>query len=165
MEPSSPYAYELSSGDQYVYRFATNNEIRYEVKFVLSTDYFDAYSDLDAEVFEMIISVVDNPLGGRLPADGRIEAMIFTIFEDFFLPQRYALVFICDSSDGREQARFRKFNNWFYHRTVGITDLAKFDRMAIDGDIIIFLSLILSRRHPKLSRIVDVFMQLGEEEK
>ena len=164
MQESNPYEYELSSGDQYVYRFATNGEVRYEVKFVTSTDYFDAYADLEADVFEMIISVVENPSGGRLPADGRIEATIFSIFEHFFLPQRFALVFICDSSDGREQARFRKFSNWFY-RNVSSTDLAKFDRMAIDDDNIIYLSLILSRRHPNLSRIVDVFMQLGEEEK
>ena len=165
MKRSSSYEYELSGDDQYVYRFATDSEIQYEVKFVPSTDYFDTYSELEADVFEMIISVVANPLGGRLPADGRIEATIFSIFEHFFLPQRYALVFICDSSDGREQARFRKFSNWFYQRTVNSTDLAKFDRMAIDGDTIIYLSLILSRRHPNLSRIVDVFMQLGEEEK
>ncbi|WP_461093458.1 DUF6169 family protein [Spirosoma gilvum] len=130
-----------------------------------SSDYFEAYTNLEAEVFEMVISVVDNPLGGRIPADGRIAATIFSIFENFFLPQRYALVFICDSSDGREQARFRKFSNWFYQRSVHSTDLAKFDRMVIDGDTIIYLSLILSRRHPHIGRIVDVFMQLGEEEK
>lgn len=143
----------------------TNSEIRYEVKFVLSTDYFDAYADLEAEIFEMIVSVVDNPPGRRLPADGRIASTIFSIFEHFFLPQRYALVFICDSSDGREQARYRKFSNWFYKRNAHSTDLAKFDRMAIDGDTIIYLSLILSRLHPNLSRIVDVFMQLGDEDK
>jgi uncharacterized membrane protein len=165
LERSNPYEYELGDEDRHVYRFATDSEIRYEVKFVSSTDYFNPYSDLEADVFEMIISVVDNPSGGRLPADGRIQATIFSIFEDFFLPHRYALVFICDSSDGREQSRFRKFSNWFYQRTVDSSDLAKFDRMAVDGTTIIYLSLILSRRHPYLSRIVDVFMQLGEEEK
>ncbi|WP_020595567.1 DUF6169 family protein [Spirosoma panaciterrae] len=165
MERSSGYDYELTIEEQYVYRFVTNNEIRYEVKFVPSSDYFEAYLDMEAEIFEMVISVVDNPFGGRIPADGRIATTIFTIFEHFFLPQRYALVFICDSSDGREQARFRKFSNWFYQRTIHSTDLAKFDRTAIDRTTIIYLSLIVSRHHPNLIRIVEMFMQLGEEEK
>lgn len=137
----------------------------YEIKFVPSTDFFDAYPDLGADVFEMIIAVADNPRGGRLPADARTAPTIFAIFEDFFLPQRHALVFICDSSDGREVARFRKFGLWFYNQSPRTDELAKFDRNIRDGDQLIYLSLLLSRKHPQLRRIVDVFMELGEEEK
>lgn len=34
-----------------------------------------------------------------------------------------------------------------------------------DGNQYILLSLMMSRRHPQLTRIVDIFMQLGEEDK
>lgn len=137
----------------------------YEVKFVPSTDFFDAYPDLGVEVFEMVIAVADYPTDGRLPADARTSPTIFAIFEDFFLPNRHAIVFICDSSDGREVARYRKFSLWFYSQSPRTDEIAKFDRNIRDGDRIIYLSLLLSRKNPRLNRIVDVFMQLGEEEK
>ncbi len=165
MGTADRYEFEFVGGNYNLYRFSTVAEVRYEVKFVPSTDFFDAYPGLGAEVFEMIISVVDNPRGGRLPADARTSLTVFAIFEHFFLPQRHALVFICDSSDGREGARYRKFSVWFYSQTASTNDLAKFDRNVLDGDRIIHLSLILSRKHPQLGRIVEVFMQLGEEDK
>ncbi len=159
------YEYEFSGGDNNTYRFSTDDEINYEIKFVPSSDFFDAYEELDADVFEMVISVADNPTGGRLPADATVAPTIFAIFEHFFLPRRHVIVFICDSSDGRERARFRKFGLWFYNKTATTDEIAKFDRTATDGETKIFLSLLMSRRHPQLSRIVDMFMNLGEEEK
>ena len=116
----------------------------------------------------MTISVADNPTGKRLPADSLSAPTIFAIFEDFFLPKRHAIVFICDSSDGRQRARHRKFGVWFYNnydRTYTTNEIAKIDRTITDGSQYILLSLIMSRRNPQLSRIVDIFMQLGEEEK
>jgi hypothetical protein len=113
----------------------------------------------------MTISVADNPTDKRLPADPMVSPTIFAVFEHFFLPHRQAIIFICDSSDGREQARFRKFGAWFYTKTSSLTDLTKVDRVAVDGNDKILLSLIMSRLHPQLMRIVAMFMHLGEEEK
>lgn len=147
------------------YILLTKDDIRYEIKFVPPTDYFDGYPNLEADVFKMVISVTDNPGGGKLPADSLVAPTIFTIFEDFFLPQRHALVFVCDSSDGRVLARHRKFGLWFYNKTRATNELAKIDREIIDGDTIVMLSLILSSRHPQRGLIVDIFWELGEEEK
>ena len=161
----SRYQYTFTDGDFNSYYFTTVVDVVYEIKFISSTDFFGAYPDLEADIFEMTISVADNPLGERLPADPLVAPTIFAIFEHFFRPQRHAIVFICDSSDGRERARYRKFGLWFYNKTVSIPDLAKFDRVAVDGQDTIFLSLIMSRLHPQRIRIVEMFMQLGEEEK
>lgn len=161
----SLYQFTFAGGDFNSYYFTTDIDIVYEIKFIPSTDYFGAYSDLDADIFEMTISVADNPTGGRLPADALTAPTIFAIFEHFFLPHRQAIIFICDSSDGREQARFRKFGVWFYNKTITLTDITKFDRVAVDGNDRILLSLIMSRLHPQLMRVVAMFMQLGEEDK
>ena len=167
-EPSSSYEYEFDGGEHNSYRFSTVDAVGYEVKFIPSADIFNAYSDLGVEVFEMTISVAYNPTGGRLPTDSLSASMIFAIFEDFFLPKRYAIVFICDSSDGRQRARHRKFGVWFYNnynRTYTTDEIAKIDRTITDGDQHILLSLIMSRLNPQRTRIVDIFMQLGEEGK
>ncbi len=165
-EPAKPYEFQFKGGQSNLYIFSTQGEVKYEIKFVPSTDYFSGYDALEVEVFEMVIAVADNPGGGRLPADDRTAPTIFTIFEHFFLPHRHALIFICDSSDGRERARFRKFGWWFYHRATMSAyfdlDIAKFDQQITDGDQMILVSLIFSRRHPQQKLIVDIFMALDE---
>lgn len=140
------YEYTFIGGNQNVYSFSTADSIDYNVKFVPSTYLFDAYPELDIEVFEMIISVADNPTGGRITNE------------------KQAIIFVCDSSDGRQKARSRKFSTWFQNRQTG-TDMGKIDRLIIDGDRFIYLSLILFRKHPQFKTVVDVFINLGEEDK
>ncbi len=159
------YQYRFAGGVFNSFVFTTIDNIVYEIKFVPSSDFFDAYTDLDVEVFEMVISVVEKPMPGRLPADARTAPTILAIFEDFYIPHRQALIFICDSADGREQARFRKFGLWFYNATRQSAGLSKIDRVIIDGDTLILLSLILSTRHPHRKLLVEIFMELGEEGK
>ncbi|MBC8154881.1 MAG: hypothetical protein H7Z72_18445 [Bacteroidetes bacterium] len=159
------YKYTFAGGDFNSYYFTTVDNLTYEIKFVPSSDFFDAYPDLGVDVFEMVISVADNPTGGRLKADSSVAPTIFAIFEAFFLPHQHAIVFICDSSDGRQLVRHRKFGAWFYNKTATNDLIAKIDRKITDGDQIIMLSLLMNRLHPQLRRIVDMFMFLGEEEK
>ncbi len=164
-DPIERYEFEFVEGEHNVYLFTTGTDIKYEIKFVPSSEYFNAYMDLGAEVFEMIISIADNPTGGRLTADERVAPTIFAIFEDFFLIQRHVIVFICDSTDGRGKARHRKFGHWLHDQNPSTDILAKFDRFVLDGSQRIYLSMILSRHHPNASRIVEIFMWMGEEGK
>lgn len=161
----SPYKYTAVGSGFNSYFFTTIIDVVYEVKFVPSSDYFNAYQDLGVEVFEMIISIADNPSGGRLPSDERVAPTIFAIFEGFFLAQRHVIVFICDSTDGRGKARHRKFGHWFIDKNVSTDIMAKFDRIIVDGDHRIYLSMIMSRLNQNMSRIVEIFMRMGEEEK
>jgi hypothetical protein len=160
-----PYKFDFEGGSLNSYIFSTENDVRYEIKFVPSTDFFPSYAELDMEIFEMVISVLDKPMSGRLPADSQTAPTIFAIFWEFFQPHRHALIFICDSSDGRELARHRKFGQWFYQKTKHLADLTKMDRQIIDGDSLILLSLIMSRLHPKLGLVVEMFVHLGTEDK
>ena len=165
MDKIRPYDYEIKGGVENVYGFSTIDRIGYEIKFIPSSDYFIAHPDLDIAAFEMTISVVANPIGDRLPADKRTAPTIFAIFQDFFLPKTYIVVFICDSSDGRAEARNRKFDLWFRANVTPADLLKKLDRGVLDGDQIIYLSLILSRLNPNADKIVAVFATLGEEHK
>lgn len=69
---SSAYQYTSVGREFNSYFFTTITDVVYEVKFVPSSDYFNAYMDLGAEVFEMVISIADNPTGERLTADERV---------------------------------------------------------------------------------------------
>lgn len=136
------YPIELIGGANNTYFFATTNGIGYHVKFVPSDYLFDAFPDLQIHLFEMIISVIYNPSGGRLPADTLTAPTIVTIFNDFYTDKDQAIVFVCDSNDRRESARARRFTSWFYYGSGD--DLAKIDRKVSDGERITFLSMILN---------------------
>ena len=112
----------------------------------------------------MVISVADNPTSGRIPSDRRVGPTIALIFNAFMQHDKQAIIFVCDSSDGRQKVRSRKFSTWFQNRQTG-TDMGKIDRLIIDGDRLIYLSLILFQHHPQFKTVVDVFIKLGEEDK
>jgi hypothetical protein len=111
----------------------------------------------------MVIAVADNPTGKRIPADPLTEPTILAIFHDFFRSLEHVIIYICDSSDGREKARFRKFTSWVYKNTD--PDLFKMDAFLPDGDRFTILSGILSKKNPYFSQFVELFKNLAEADK
>ena len=75
--PSDQYSYEFGGGASNIYRFLTEDAVAYEIKFVPSSEFFEDYEELDIDVFEMVISVADNPRGGRMRADPLVAPTIF----------------------------------------------------------------------------------------
>ncbi|TAE34003.1 MAG: hypothetical protein EAZ91_01455 [Cytophagales bacterium] len=70
-EPIEPYEYQFKGGINNSYFFSTDGGVKYEIKFVPSTEYFDGYEALDVDVFEMVIAVADNPGGVDCPLTSR----------------------------------------------------------------------------------------------
>lgn len=162
---SNVYEYQFVGGEQNIYFFSTDDNIDYNVKFVPSDYLFDGHPELDIQVFEMHISIAANPLiGNRIPSDAMVGPTIAFIFSDFIKHERQAIVFICDSSDGRQKARSRKFSTWFQNRQT-TPGLVKVDQLIIDGDEDIHISLILFNGHPQKMAVIEVFLSLGKEEK
>ncbi|GAB3965562.1 hypothetical protein GCM10028806_04980 [Spirosoma terrae] len=161
--PNNQYDFSFAGSEQNLYYFTTHLEIIYEVKFVPSSYLFFDYIDDHVNAFEMVISVVDNPIGKRIPADPLTEPTIRAIFYDFFRSLDHVIIYICDSSDGRQEARFRKFTNWYYKNIA--VDLFKMDARLPDGDRFTLLSGILSKKHPHFSQFVELFKNLAEADK
>lgn len=146
-----------------MYAFTTNEDVGYEIRFVPSAYLFVDYVDGHVNAFEMVIAVADNPNGSRLPADPLTEHTIRAIFYDFFRSLEHVIIYICDSADGREKARFRKFTMWYYRYIA--KDLFNMDAWLPDGDRVTILSGILSTKHPYFSQFVELFKNLNEAEK
>ena len=157
------YEFSFVGGRQNSYFFVTEHEVVYEIKFVPSGYLFESRPELVIQAFEMIISVVDKPITGRLPAGPLTAPTIHAIFYDFFHSKEQVIVFVCDSSDGRHTARARKFTSWFY--TDIRPHMAKFDRAIPDGERIALISIILHDQHPNFADVLDVFYELGQDNK
>ncbi len=152
-EPLLGYDF-FSSENGYI--FETNLGVEYEVKFK-STPYLFSSKSLYADnIFELIITVLKTNLG-RPPFDRRTSKTISDIFEDFY--QKFSetvTIYICDSSDGRQMARSRKFHIWF--EEFQHENYLKIDVILIDSEKKRFpTSLILRRNNPYLLQIFEEF--------
>ena len=109
----------------------------------------------------MIILVVDNPVGRRIPADDRTGPTIRAIFYEFLQDHERVVIFICDSSDGRQKAHARKFTDWYYKDVR--PRFFKFDMGIQDGDDTILLSIILHVRNTHFNDVVRMIRSLNYE--
>lgn len=156
----NPYPFEIEGGPSNLYAFTTADEVSYEIRFVPSAYMFEGYLDNYVDGYEMIIAVADNPLGKRIPADPRTAPTISTIFYHFFeAHDQRVVIFICDSADGRHEARARKFTSWYYHDVR--THYYKFDARLPDGDTSILLSIILHDYNEQFMKIIAVIQDLN----
>lgn len=156
------YPFLFDGGTNNSYFFETELEVVYEIKF-RSSDYLlgDQKAPYAHLIFEFIIEIVHNPLGKNPPLDKLVSTTISDIIKDFYFKQEQSVcIYICDSSDGKQELRRRKFDNWFYtHNQFG---LVKIDEHIRDSKGIYYpISLIIQRNNPYFSEIIDGFSLLA----
>lgn len=116
---------------------------------------FPNHPVFNKDVYEFIVRIQVNP-----PVDPLLPPTIAAIFHDFFQREGAVVVYICDSSDGRQAVRFRKFNSWYSYFEGRGTILMKIDLEFEDKDVPIYTSLILQAKHPFLPEIISAYQQL-----
>jgi hypothetical protein len=151
------YDFLFLEDDNNSYIFETDNALVYEVKFKPTPYFFSPSSVYAKNTFEFAIEVFHNPTLENPPFDKRTSKTISDIFEDFY--QKFSstvTIYICDSSDGRQMARNRKFTIWF--EEFQNAEYLKVDAILIDSTKNRFpISLILRRNNPHLVQIFEEF--------
>lgn len=156
---SSGYRVDNDPDDPNVFIFETTNAIIYEVRFKPSGYIFANDPEIQPFVFEMGITVLENPLEKRPPGDRLVPPTIAHIFGDFFEQHERIVVYICDSSDKRGLVRQRKFNNWF--SLYKGSSYAQFNDSLLDETgVPYFISLIIRLDNPYRRRLLLAFDDL-----
>ena len=161
---NSNYDFFYFGGTDNSYAFETINEISYEVKFKTSSYLFDGYSEIHIDAFELAIQVAINLTGKNPPLDPKISHTISAIFRDFYLKNNeQVVIYICDSSDSRQEARRRKFNQWV--ELFKGTEFVKVDTKILDpAGPIYYNSIILRSNNPYRDQIIQSFIDLADEQ-
>ncbi|MBO0933714.1 DUF6169 family protein [Fibrella aquatilis] len=154
------YEFAYVSGTQNSYTFQTTKLVVYEIKFTHTPYLFGEDSLLAPYVYEFSIIVADNPTGLNPVFDERTSHTVAAIFTHFYeQSDELITIYICDSSDGRQLTRQRKFNYWFYYFVKD--DFVKYDDIIRDADGEKYpVSLILKERNPYKSQIVSEFIAI-----
>ena len=157
------YEFEFRGGLNNNYGFETELGIVYEVKFRPSNYLFGDETTVYANhIYEFIIEIVYNPLGKNPPLDKLISKTISEIIKDFYYKKDGSVcIYICDSSDGRQELRRRKFDDWFYSEEYG---LIKIDEKIRDSKGNVYpISLIIQIANPYFIEIIDSFRKIAIE--
>lgn len=158
------YPFFFDGGENNIYAFETDKGISYEVKFrpsnYLLGDETTAYANY---IYEFIIEIVYNPLGKNPPLDKLVSKTISEIIKDFYYKKNGSVcIYICDSSDGRQELRRRKFDDWFYSETE--YGLIKIDEKICDSKGNVYpISLIIQVKNPYFIEIIDGFRRIALE--
>ncbi|WP_159473258.1 DUF6169 family protein [Dyadobacter sp. 3J3] len=101
-------------------------------------------------------------------SDPRVKDTILDFLSKYFNTKPdNALIFVCDTSDNRQDARFKMFNSWFdkntkisvYNSSILKTNISFCDE---NDSNCAHASLIISAINPLLSEITSAFRELDE---
>lgn len=150
----SPYQVEIASdGNSLV--FHTHHGLTYEVGFV------EDYTFFDENTYQFFI-VEKN--GNRFLKDVRVKETVWAIVEVFFQENKNVLLYVCDTSDGKQAVRDRLFEIWF-HEYKKREEYAHFTAKVEADSIYYYASVILRTTHPQLNEIKNAFELFTEEMK
>jgi hypothetical protein len=146
-EPQSPvYEYTFVGGENNSFFFTTVNNLVYEIKFKPTFYLFPVEYPFSERTYEFIIALVENPNPTSPPLDPLVYSTISKIFHEFFGKHDYNVaVYVCDSSDSRQIARMRKFDDWFYKSPLNgkytKTNYALIDSKGVNFPISVILNI------------------------
>ncbi len=134
------------------YIFETERGIHYSISFEKDTPFGGC------DTYQFIIDKIDKI---RTPHDPNVEQTILVIIDDFFRSHLDVLLYLCDTSDGREEKRNRLFLSWFnkYAEPERFTICTA--NATIEGQGF-YAAIIVENRNPKLEAIIADFNQTAE---
>jgi|JFJP01.1.fsa_nt_gi Family of unknown function (DUF6169) len=152
------YDYLFKGGSDNSFGFETDKGVIYDVQFRPSPYLLGDENAIYAnDIYEFIIEIVYNPTDKSPALDNMVSPTIAAIFMDFYIRKSETIcIFICDSSDDRQDIRRRKFDQWFYEYQD--YTFSKIDDKFIDSHKNIFpISMIIKKSNPNFSKIVFDF--------
>ena len=145
--------YRVKQVDDAVLCFTTKNGISYSVGFVHDVSIYEN------GVYQFFLI---NLSGRKGPKDENIFETIRVIIEEFFASDEAVMLYICDTTDGRQASRDRLFRAWFYAYVESASYMMYSQTMIIDK-VRYFSSLLMRKNHPLQKEVLASFINFTEE--
>ena len=137
-----PYNYWESNGQYY---FDTPSGARYVA-------YFLDLSSFAENLYTFNFDRIQD--GAPNIADSNVFDTICAILQGFFVKHQDSMLLVCDTIDGREEARMRLFNSWFIR--IAPEGLTKIDRSGKAEAYNLFVSLLVWADNPMRDALVSI---------
>ena len=141
----SPYDITLSEEG---FIFHTDSGIHYRVSF----DEEDIVLG-GCRTYQLILQKVER---AHAPHDPKIEETVLAIINEFFRSNQHVLLYVCDTSDGREGSRNRLFLRWFEHHSAHGRFTICTANATIEDEMV-YIAIIVDNNNPQLQAITHDF--------
>ncbi|MBO0934736.1 DUF6169 family protein [Fibrella aquatilis] len=159
--PLLGYNYIFIGGVDSVYGFITNNNNSYEVKFKPSPYALGDDFAFGEHIYELVLKVVDSPTDKNPPFDALTAPTVAAIIKDFYDRSSLTItIYICDTSDRREMARWYKFNRWYDH--FNANNYFRADQAVLDekDGVLYHCAFIIKANNPNKMAVITAFNRL-----
>ena len=129
------------------YIFETERGIHYSISFEEETSFGGC------NTYQFIIDKIDKV---RSPHDPEVEQTILVIIDEFFHSHLNVLLYICDTSDGREAKRNRLFLSWFDKHAEPNRFTIRTANTTVEGEGF-YAAIIVENRNPLLEAVIADF--------
>ena len=150
LNENAPYYVMLSPKGNYI--FETERNIHYSVSFEEDTPFGGC------ETYQFIIEKIDRV---RSSYDPKVEMTILAIINEFFDEGQNVLLYICDTSDGREANRNRLFLSWFEKHAQAGRFTIRTANAVVEGQGF-YAAIIVENTNPKFENITQDFERTAE---
>lgn len=103
--------------------------------------------------------IIGNSNQKKSPRDNKLQKTVLAIIEEFFHRNQAAVLYICETGDGKQQVRNRLFKYWFDSYEFNTKYSLYTTHIVDDEGISNFAALILKNDNPKIVDIVTEFVQ------
>ncbi len=140
------------------FEFTTVAGIKYACYFLSYAEYFKAYKEVAGNIYSYNIEVIESKKKS-VTVDERTGFTIVEIVKKFLEGLENAVVYVCDTSDGRELLRKKKFDLWFRKYDDGT--IIKVDGHIAVPNFNIYNAILIHKDNPKKNRFIEVFNDLN----
>jgi len=147
----APYKVEQTGDASFM--FETKQGVVYSVGFMKDVSFFSE------GVYQFyLINLSSKTIG----TDKNISETVRVVIEEFFAHKEVVMLYICDTSDMRQESRDRLFRIWFHtYEKNGLYSLHN-EGMVIDN-VHYFSSVLLRRDHPMFIKVLSAFHNFIDE--
>ena len=145
--------YHVKQVDDAVFGFTTKNGISYSVGFVHDVSIYEN------GVYQFFLINTSGRTGSK---DEDIYETVRVIIEEFFALDEVVMLYICDTTDGRQASRDRLFRAWFYSYIESESYSMFTQTMTIDK-VRYFSSILMRKNHPLQTEVLASFIRFTEE--
>lgn len=149
--------YKITIAKHNYFEFRTTAGVKYACYFLSYAEYFKAYKEVALSIFSFNVEVIESKK--RVSVDDRTGLTIVTIVKKFLEGLENAVVYVCDTGDGRELLRKRKFDLWFRKYDDGT--IIKVDGHIAVPNFNIYNAILIHKDNPKKNRFIEVFNDLN----
>ena len=148
----SPYRVMPRDKDGACLFFTTDNRLIYIVSFIRDESFVDVFNH---NAYHIMFKEEDNK---RDKYDNKIKQTISAIVLCFLQRIERIILFICDASDSREEARNLLFNKWFNEINYD-AEYFKYDKKIAYPDCMIIFSFMCHKNNPYIENCIAAFNQ------